>query len=126
MNKPSEEEMDYIMKMLEGGLGNLFGDFAKVKAVKVPKGGIEGKVIETYMKYPIIRLDITREGVGTNVSMCCMEDIIECLPHAIGTLLGLVPEKYRNNILAEAIQEDMKPNGLFDDDDEDDEEDDED
>lgn len=126
MNKPSEEEMDHIMKMLESGLGNLFGDFAKVKAVKMPKSGIEEKVIETYMKYPIINLEISRAGVGTKVSMCTMEDIIECLPHAIGTLLGMVPEKYRNNILAQAIQEDMKPNGLYDEDeDEEDDEDDE-
>lgn len=126
MNRPSEEEMDKIMKLLENGLNGIMGDFASVKSVKVPKEGFTGKMFETFMRYPIIKLNISREGVETNVSLCCMDDIIEVLPDAIGALLGMAPEKYRNDILAKAIQKKMSPNGLYDDTKDDEEEDNED
>ena len=111
----SDEEMDFMMHNLAGNLQELFGDSASVHCVKSNKHDFLGKIMSTYMNYPILKLEMTREGCNIQSSMCSVEDIINNLPHAIGSLLALVPEDTRNDILSKAIQEDMtKDGGLLD------------
>lgn len=104
-----DEKMDEILKQLENGLGDILDGVADVKCIK--GNSIDKRMIETYMNYPILEIKVSREGVSTNVSKCSTDDIIECLPHTIGTLLGLVPASKRNKILYEAIQQDMSEQG---------------
>ena len=109
--KFSDEEMDYMMHKIVDGLQNVFGDSAGIHCIKSSKNDFTAKLIGTYMHYPILKLEITREGCNIQSGMCSVEDVIEQLPHAIGSLLALVPENTRNDILAKAIQEDMTEDG---------------
>ena len=109
--KFSDEEMDYMMHKIVDGLQNVFGDSAGIHCIKSSKNDFTAKLIGTYMHYPILKLEITREGCNIQSGMCSVEDVIEQLPHAIGSLLALVPENTRNDILAKAIQQDMTEDG---------------
>lgn len=108
--KFTNAEMDFMMHKLANDLQNLFGDSAGVHCIK-GNGSFEHQLVATYMKFPILKVEVSRQGCNIDSGMCSIDDIIECLPHTIGSLLGLVPEKYRNQILAEAIQEDMTEDG---------------
>lgn len=112
--KIPEEKMDELMKELEKGLDGIFGNIANVKCIK--GSGMEAKMIDTFMEYPIIQLTVKRIGSEVNVSKCSIDDVIEALPNAIGSLLGLIPEDKRNEVLYKAITENnmTKDGGLKD------------
>ena len=107
-----EDKMDELMKILSDGLNGIFGDIANVKCIKGNSNELIGHMMETYMDYPIIKLTVSRDGSDVSVSKCCIEDVIQVLPNAIGSLLGLIPSEYRNDVLYKAITTtDMTDNG---------------
>lgn len=106
----TDAEMDFIMKQLQNNLQKLFGNSAGVHCIK-GNGSFEHQLVATYMKFPILKVEATRDGCSIDSGMCSVDEIIECLPHVIGSLLGLVPEKYRNDILVKAINEEMTEDG---------------
>ena len=54
-----------------------------------------------------------RDGCDITTNLCTINDLVKCLPHTIGSLLGLVPEKYRDDIIEKAINEDMTEDGTI-------------
>ena len=118
MSKYTDEQLDKIMKIVAAGMSNILGDDVHVGVMKGKRNDIEGKLITTYMRYPIIELKVSRDGCGINAGMCNIEDVVEALPHAIETLLGLVPEEYRDQILEKVDYSNMTENGsILDDED---------
>lgn len=111
MAKIPEEKMDELMKILTSGLGEVFKGFADVKCIKGNTDDIMGQMMCTYMAYPIIKCTVSRDGTDVSVDKCNIDDVIHVLPHAISSLLGLVPAKYRNDILYKAVNEEMSEDG---------------
>lgn len=101
----SEEKMDELMKILTEGLNGVFDGVADVKCIKGNTDELFGKFMSTYMKFPIIKVEASREGSDVSVNQCSIDDVIEALPNIIGNLLGLIPEKYRNEVLYKAIND---------------------
>ena len=107
-----EDKMDELMKILSDGLNGIFGDIADVKCIRGNSNELMGRMMETYMDYPIIKLIVSRDGSDVSVSKCCIDDVIQVLPNAIGSLLGLIPSEYRNDVIYKAITTtDMTDNG---------------
>lgn len=98
-----EDKMDELMKILLDGLNGIFGDIADVKCIKGNSDELMGQMMSTFMDYPIIKLTVSRSGSDVSVNKCCIDDVIQALPNAIGSLLGLIPEEYRNDVLYKAI-----------------------
>ena len=109
--KFTSEEMDFILDKATDSLQNLLGDSADVHFIKSGPDDFMTKILMTYMRYPILTVEVSREGCNINSGMCSVDDIIHCLPRVIGSLLALVPDSTRNDILAKAIQEDMTEDG---------------
>lgn len=107
-----EDKMDELMKILSDGLNGIFDGIADVKCIKGNSNELMGQMMSTFMDYPIITLTVSRSGSDVSVNKCCIDDVIQALPNAIGSLLGLIPEEYRNDVLYKAITStDMTKNG---------------
>lgn len=106
-----EEQMDEIISDLTDKLNEIFDGVADVKCVKGNKDELLGKMTETYMSYPIIKVSASRRGCDLSVDKCNVDEVINVLPNIIGSLLGLVPSDTRNEIIYQAINREMSDNG---------------
>lgn len=105
-----DKELDEMINEIKNKLKDVYDGDIDIKYLK----GAETKMrmIDTFMNYPIIQLNVSRSGSDVSVSKCDINDVIDVLPNAIGMLLGLVPESKRNDILIKSITEnDMSKNG---------------
>lgn len=107
----SDDKMDEMLKYITESLNDVFDGIADVSCIKCNSDELMGQMMSTFMDYPIIKIEVSRQGLNIGVSKCNIEDVVEVLPKTIGSLLGLVPEQYRNDILYKAIQVDMTKNG---------------
>lgn len=112
MKNISDEEMDELMNMVKDGLGDVLKGIADVKCIKGDTNKIMGRMMQTYMEYPIVKIIASRSGSDVSVNLCNVDDVVEILPNVIGNLLSLIPDSERNNVLYKAITNtDMTDNG---------------